>query len=617
MSEGRDEAGAEPEVVIESVTSELTRDEIRAATTKYGLDRLALPLVITGVLSLISSVTESLGLAGLAALLTRGLGAGSVVFGNKLLTNAWVILGLALITLVVSGVNALYQTVITSDWEARRRKEMIEAYREASFAAQREHSGAALAMESEQIAQASSVIGYLAGLINSLIRLSIYLAVALLSSWQVTLIAVVSGGTLMASLRVLSKRTRAMHRHVAAKRVIVADDIGHLAASARELTLLSRWDDSVSTISGSIVDIRNLKVRAVGLANLVGPIFATGASTVGLAIGVWSQHGDSASTTRLATSGLLLIRALSGAQSTQTSYQSLHDNLPYFERARAALARLRIDRRPDATPLGETARHIEVRDATFSHVGEPVLEHFSLDLDGPGGVAIVGPSGCGKSTLMSGLAGFLTPDSGSVEIQGRSLEEVSTGDLGRHVGLLPQDPGLLRASMRANLLRPESTADDDTVRQALARMALDGVVDDLEEGLDTLMGAAREGLSGGEMQRVGLVRLLLNDPDIWLLDEPTSALDLANINRVGAVITEAMEHHLVVVITHRSELLAHCKRLVMMEAGGIVDAGPPAEVARRQPFVAAMLAGHHQNADGEPDPGPGDGVEADVDTSVR
>jgi ABC-type bacteriocin/lantibiotic exporter with double-glycine peptidase domain len=91
---------------------------------------------------------------------------------------------------------------------------------------------------------------------------------------------------------------------------------------------------------------------------------------------------------------------------------------------------------------------------------------------------------------------------------------------------------------------------------------------------------------------------MVNQPDVWLLDEPTSALDKANSDLVADIITDAMKDHLVVVVTHRPDLLHHCGRVIYMEAGKVVDDGTLDEVAARQPFVAAMI---HSGA---PEPSP-------------
>ena len=126
--------------------------------------------------------------------------------------------------------------------------------------------------------------------------------------------------------------------------------------------------------------------------------------------------------------------------------------------------------------------------------------------------------------------------------------------------------------------------------EVLDRVGLTATVEGFADGLDTDMGRGGEGFSGGEVQRFGLARLEVNQPHVWLLDEPTSALDRENSARVASVITAAMRDHLVILVTHRPELLADCDRVIFMEHGRIVDDGKLDEVAARQTFVASMIA---------------------------
>ena len=195
----------------------------------------------------------------------------------------------------------------------------------------------------------------------------------------------------------------------------------------------------------------------------------------------------------------------------------------------------------------------------------------------------------GKSTTLSALAGLIVPTAGRVELSGSSLNDLDRRELSQRVGLLPQDPKLLQASLRHNLLRADREVTDHELLTLLAQLRLDVTVAGFSDGLNTKMGRNQEGLSGGELQRIGLARLILNGPEVWLLDEPTSALDRANSEVVTRQIIEAMSTRLVILVTHRPELLSHCKEVVLMSDGRVVDSGALQDVIERQEFVASML----------------------------
>jgi ABC-type multidrug transport system fused ATPase/permease subunit len=265
------------------------------------------------------------------------------------------------------------------------------------------------------------------------------------------------------------------------------------------------------------------------------------------------------------------------------------------------IAELRGARRRGDVHITDPQPLLSARDVQLSHGNDVVVRDLDLAMEGPGGVAIVGPSGSGKSTTLTALAGLSLPVSGSVDLDGMPMTGIDARDLGRTVGFLPQDPHLVRGSLRANVVRGDRDADLAALVSALDAGGLDQTVAGFHDGLDTPMGRAAEGFSGGELQRLGLARLLVNQPDVWLLDEPTSALDRANSERVVGLVAQAMDDHLVVVVTHRPEILRHCGRIVFMADGRVVDDGPLEDVIGRQPFVAAMVgSGIHELSNGAP-----------------
>lgn len=207
----------------------------------------------------------------------------------------------------------------------------------------------------------------------------------------------------------------------------------------------------------------------------------------------------------------------------------------------------------------------------LSKGGSRILDEVSAAVPRAAATAIVGPSGSGKSTLLRLLNRFEDPDSGRVLLDGVDARTLDVLALRRRVGLLAQRPVMLTARVRDEVRVGAPDLGDDRVAGLLARVALEGLDPD----------RATDGLSGGEQQRLALARALALDPEVLLLDEPTSALDAEAARAVDAVIVALVEAGLTaVVVSHDLErLLAVTTHAVVLDAGRVVEQGPPADVA--------------------------------------
>lgn len=556
------------------------------------LSRLRWPIAASSLVSLLTGFADSVATAGLAIYLTSGLtGSDQGLLGSSRLVTPQAVVLFAFLTFALNLINLWLREWVATRWETDRRNDLVRAYAEADFATQRRYSGAGFTVLGEQVAGASGTIGNLVGLINNVARTLVYLAIAFRTSVAVSIVAVLSGSILVGSLRVISLTTRRLSRVVVRRQVEIGESIGDMVDSTREIHLLNRWDDAVAGLRRSIASLRPLKFRTRVLGGLVGPAFALGTGLVGVAVGYWQQRSLRFNVAELAATGFLLVRALGSAQSAQSSYQQFHDTLPINRQVEEGLLELRRAKRHCEAQPSVSGDELVVAGLSLRHHGELVVRGLSVAMSGCGGVALVGPSGSGKSTTLAALAGLLPPTEGEILLAGRRLEEIPGPELFRFVGLLPQDPRVLRADLRTNLTRPDVQVTDDELWAVLDSLGLTEVVERFDGGLDAQLGRGAEGLSGGELQRLGLARLVVNQPWIWLLDEPTSALDRVNADRVSRIVSDAMSQHLVVVVTHRSELLEHCDRILYMEGGRLIDDGPLESIARAHPFVARMLHG--------------------------
>jgi subfamily B ATP-binding cassette protein MsbA len=248
-----------------------------------------------------------------------------------------------------------------------------------------------------------------------------------------------------------------------------------------------------------------------------------------------------------------------------------------------------LDRKPTIldpqTPkaLPELLGAIEFRDVTFAYnPEEPVLDRVSLRVNPGETIAIVGPNGCGKTTLMNMAARFYDPTSGSVLINGIDLRELRRRDLLARFGVVTQETLLFDDTVAENIRygRLEATRAE-IVAAAERAHAHQFISEVLADGYETKVGQGGNRLSGGQRQRIALARAILRDPDLLILDEATSQIDVESERLIHQVLEEFTRGRTAFIITHRPSTLALADRIVVMEAGRIVDVGTFPELASR------------------------------------
>jgi ATP-binding cassette, subfamily B, bacterial MsbA len=202
----------------------------------------------------------------------------------------------------------------------------------------------------------------------------------------------------------------------------------------------------------------------------------------------------------------------------------------------------------------------------------PALSDITLDVRAGETVALVGPSGAGKSTLVHLLPRFVEPTSGRVLLDGHPLHDWRMGALRRQFALVSQDVVLFNESVAANVALGDDI-DPDRVRAALKGANLLDFVLTLPGGIDATVGHNGSQLSGGQRQRVAIARAIYKNAPILILDEATSALDSESERAVQSALDDLMRGRTTLVIAHRLSTIEHADRVVVMEAGRIVEQG--------------------------------------------
>lgn len=247
--------------------------------------------------------------------------------------------------------------------------------------------------------------------------------------------------------------------------------------------------------------------------------------------------------------------------------------------------------RPDAKPLALGKGEIRYEDVRFSYEeGAPLLEGVNLVVEAGKTTAFVGGSGSGKSTLLSLLLRFWEPRSGQIRVDGQDIAGVTAASLRGHMAYVGQDAFLFDGSIRDNLLiaRPDAT-DDMIIAAAMAAQAHDFILE-LPQGYATPVGELASRLSGGQKSRIAIARAFLRDAPILLLDEPTAALDAHAEEAIRITLADLAKGRTTIMIAHRLASVVGADKIVVIDAGRVVESGTHAELIALGGAYAALYA---------------------------
>jgi ATP-binding cassette subfamily B protein len=378
----------------------------------------------------------------------------------------------------------------------------------------------------------------------------------------------------------------------------------HLAARGKPLH--DEFADKAAAVDGEMVDVinnmplvrafcglrfehdrfdatvnRELTARGRSLRYLEKLRLTHAAITVALTIALlaWAvvlwQRG-------LASTGdvvLVCTLGLSILNATRDLAVALVDVTQHVARLTEAIATLLLPHElrdhPEAEPLVKAGAAIVFNKVSFRYPGGlQVFDKFSLRLNAGQRVGLVGASGGGKSTVFTLLQRFYDVNQGHISIDGQNISRVTQESLREAISVVPQDISLFHRSIMENIRYGRPTATDDEVLRAAIAARCD-FVETLPEGLATMVGDRGVKLSGGQRQRIAIARAFLKDAPILLLDEATAALDSESEEAIREALGRLMRGRTVIAIAHRLATLRNFDRVLMLQAGRIIEDGPP------------------------------------------
>lgn len=221
---------------------------------------------------------------------------------------------------------------------------------------------------------------------------------------------------------------------------------------------------------------------------------------------------------------------------------------------------------------------------------KPTLKNLTFEIKAGTQVAIMGPSGAGKSTIADLICMVLKPSSGQiyrVDISGKQNQSKQFSN----VSYVPQKPGLVSGSILENVAIAEdvNNVDRGQVLEVLRLAHLSELINELPDGIDTLLGKLQDGLSGGQLQRLGLARALYARPGLLVMDEATSALDAVSEAEIQLALDEMRGNVTVVLIAHRLNTIQKADNVILIENGQILDSGTFSQLVSNNPSVENVV----------------------------
>ena len=573
---------------------------IRFATSLPGRHRVA--FLVTGTATLITSVLDTIGLALVAPTVDIVTDTGTGVQDNKVVdwTRSafdwfgigfelrWLIIIILSITLI-RAIAMLIQGWITTRFQARYEADLrstgYRAIMNASwsfFLGQR--SGDLSNMLMEESRRSAVAFGSLNGAVGALLNIIIYVALATLISWQLTLATIGATLALLLIYTVLTRIARTLGRRASEANSDLVSEIGEGMSGAKIIK-----SEALEGVMGERFDQVVVKrARVEELNGVNNGLFVSTAELafIGLLLGglvLATRVMDLPSSTVLVFV-LLFFRIYQRVRAFQSTILQSTGFLPsvaVVDRITTeALASVESDegKRFDRLQTG-----VVFEDVAFEYNPDArVLDGVSLEIPVGGTVALVGPSGVGKTSVIDLAIGLLNPTSGRVLVDDVPMDEYSRSSWRSQLAYVSQETILFHDSVARNIAWGLSDVTDEEIRAAAVRAEADEFIQTLPDGYDTVVGDRGMRVSGGQRQRIALARAFLRNAELLILDEATSELDSESEARIQRSLDELRGSQTVLMVAHRLSTVMTADVIYVFEDGKIAESGSAEELLAKK-----------------------------------
>lgn len=501
-----------------------------------------------------------------------------------------------LLSAILTAVSSVQQNAYLGRYQLNMRRSIYNAISKADWETLSVKTGTDLIqLIAAQAMQVRNCLQQIMGLITSVFSALIQLSIAVWMSPPVTLMALLVGAGFLVLFRPVQKKSKEFGKEAVESSQKLYKEIQNQMQGIKEIRAYGAEEHHAELFQEISQEQYDISVRMHRIWVTPRLCYSI-ASAVLIALAfVYSVLILDTGTAQLVVLVYIFSRLWPVFSSWQGQLQNVQSNIPAYEIIQKTIGELTEKKRENAT----SAKKVDfTKSLAFHNVGftyqngnEEVLKDICFELPYGSVTALVGPSGAGKSTTADLLLGLLTPTKGEILVDGVPLTGEGLNTWCETIGYIPQEPLILNATVRENLLRFHPQASEEEMIDALKRSLAWPFVEKLSQGLDTVLGDKGTRLSGGERQRIVLARVLMGKPKLIILDEATSALDYESENFVRETIRSLRDHTTVLIIAHRMATIRGADRAIVLLNGEIAEQGSLQELLEKEDtYLAKMVS---------------------------
>lgn len=434
-------------------------------------------------------------------------------------------------------------------------------------------------------------------IVVAIITIAVFLVLLILISWQLTVISMVTLGSVTLLNQFIVKRSKVLGKRLSQISKAYSSRVFEILSGIRLVKSTANEDREYNAIDAIIIERESAEFNSQLIFAGIAPFNEIINILALMLIAVLGRMAFS-NQLELFSSSLLsylivLFRMLPFIGQLNSQRSTLANTAASVEVVKTLLRR---DDKPfmpkGAHPYRPLQTGIRFNQIRFNYPGheQEVLQGIDLFLPKGQTLALVGSSGAGKSTLADLLPRFYDPTSGTIELDGVDLKTIDLHGYRSNLGIVSQETFLFNASVRENLLYGRPDATETEVIEAAKQANAYEFIQHLPQGFDTMIGDRGVLLSGGQRQRLAIARALLQDPDILILDEATSALDTVSERLVQNAIDDLSRDRTTLVIAHRLSTIYEADQIAVLDRGKVVEVGTHAELLEKRGVYAKLHA---------------------------